>query len=825
MASPAKPSPVRFDDADVVSYLREHGGRETHYARGETLLRRGDSGRAFFVILSGEVEIRLADSADRTMPLTRMGRGSSFGEMALLRDVPVSADVVALSDVTMLEVPADSFQQALAECAPLRDRLLARLSDNLQQTTAEAWEFFQRAEALKALTRTEDQPSRMVATSAKLRSVEKRIREAAERGGPVVIAGAPGTGKLLAARLVHGGEEQTTPMIVVDCRRLASHEARKLIFGSTRIGSVVDSSSGFGAVHLAHGGSLVLHHADALDADMQRDVVRVIADEDPPPFPRFRLIATCKSTDGQQDDGLISEIIRRGERVQMPRLVECRRDIVPLARHFLDECTEGEGRDLSISARHAVVSLGYRHRNMAELRETIQLAALCADGEEIRAEHIFTAPGEATAPSGFNLGEVAVLRGLVKRQTLGIARTAVLAGFAAVIVLCLVLPFTAAGRAANTVIWNAWEPMVFGLFLIVGRVWCTVCPLSTVGRVAKRLGSLERPPPSWLVGSWVWIATAGFAAIIWSERVFHMTANPFPSGMLLLTLIVLPIVFSMVYQREVWCRYVCPLGTLGAALTPPSPLHLEANASVCASTCTTHDCYKGSKTKKIPGCTVFHHPLDASEAHMCKLCMDCLASCPHQSARVWLQAPLVGVWRMGTAARGLSVFSLTVLLLAPVVLAAQRGLGGLDTDLGITLGSLAALAGGGLMAWLLPGLLHGGAEEDSPVPAQVSFTLLLLGWGPLMAYQLGNISALSAFHLTTDPPSLLGTMVGASEITLLPVAQIFIVLFAAALAGITLWRLRVRAARDGFRVAWGGWALLLAGCVIYLALVLALILG
>ena len=84
----------------------------------------------------------------------------------------------------------------------------------------------------------------------------------------------------------------------------------------------------------------------------------------------------------------------------MPRLVECRRDIVPLAQHFLDECTEGEGRDLTISARHAVVSLGYRHRNMAELRETIQLAALCADGDEIRAEHIFTASGEATAPIG-----------------------------------------------------------------------------------------------------------------------------------------------------------------------------------------------------------------------------------------------------------------------------------------------------------------------------------------------------------------------------------------------------------------------------------------
>ena len=201
MATQAKPSPARFDDEAVVSYLRSHGGREVRFAAGETLLHRGDPGRAFYVILAGEVEIRLADTADRTMPLTRMGTGSSFGEMALLREAPVSADVVALSDVSVLEYPGDRFEQALAECAPLRDRLLMRLSDNLEQTTTEAWEFFQRAEALKALTRTEDHPSKMVATSAKQRAVEKRIREAAESGNPVVIVGQPGTGKLLAARL------------------------------------------------------------------------------------------------------------------------------------------------------------------------------------------------------------------------------------------------------------------------------------------------------------------------------------------------------------------------------------------------------------------------------------------------------------------------------------------------------------------------------------------------------------------------------------------------------------------------------------------------
>ena len=62
---------------------------------------------------------------------------------------------------------------------------------------------------------------------------------------------------------VHGLEEESAaPMIVIDCRPLQAHEARKLIFGTTQLRSVSDSSAGYGAVHLAHGGTLVLHHAD-----------------------------------------------------------------------------------------------------------------------------------------------------------------------------------------------------------------------------------------------------------------------------------------------------------------------------------------------------------------------------------------------------------------------------------------------------------------------------------------------------------------------------------------------------------------------------------
>ena len=251
---------------------------------------------------------------------------------------------------------------------------------------------------------------------------------------------------------------------------------------------------------------------------------------------------------------------------------------------------------------------------------------------------------------------------LIAKSTLPILRAATLAGFAAVIVLCLAATSTPSGRIANTAIWSLWEPAVFGLFFIIGPVWCTICPLSTAARLAKRLGASDRPPPAWLMQHGPWLAIVGFALIIWVERVFNSAENPVASGILLISLVVAAVLGALLFRREVWCRYLCPLGRLATTLAPASPLQVTAKQRVCASTCTTHSCYKG--TPEIPGCTVFHHPLEGKESYRCKLCLDCLKSCPHHSAQLQIRAPLIAVWRLDASATDLAMFSSAVTLLA-----------------------------------------------------------------------------------------------------------------------------------------------------------------
>ncbi len=818
MAAPQQTaSRASLVDEAALAYLRREG-REVRFDSGQIIVGRGAPGRAFYVILSGDVEIRLPGDGGGQLVLNRLGPGTSFGELALLRGTPVSADVVTVSPATVLEYPAERFTNALAECESLRNELLTRLAQDLGRTTADAWAFFRRTEALKLLIRSDTRPEPLIAESSPMRRLQRDLGRLASEPGPILVSGEAGTGKLLVARRLHEAlGRPSAPFIALDCRRLQGEEARRLLFGAWDDAGV-DTSSGFGALRLASGGTLVLRHVDALDASVQEQLDRWLDRED---TEGTWIVATLREeTGGATPAGgpaLAASLDSRlsDRHVRLPSLRERRRDILPLARHFLD--AGAVDHHLSKDAERALVSRSYRLRNAAELRETVEVAAACTDGDEIRAEHIFSGPRDA--PAGYDLGQLDWVRKLTAPRVRELLRGATLAGFAAVIVACLVAGSTPVGRSANDVIWSLWEPAVFALFLLVGRVWCTFCPLSTAGRLAQRVLSLERPPPDWVKRFGVWLALAGFFVVVWVERAFHMTARPFASALLLLGLIGASVAFCVVYKREVWCRHVCPLGMLGSGLAPPAPLQLAANPSVCASACTTHECYKG--TPDAPGCSVYHHPLYAHEGHQCKMCLNCLDSCPHGSTRLYLRPPLLGLWRLRGGSWSLAPFVLAVPLLALVVLASQgpgwstgaltlSGLGALAVALGI-----AASRG-------LPLLLFGRAEPAPGPVTQAAFAALVLGWGPLMAYQLGNIPALATLSLSAEPGSAWARYLLISDISFMKVGQVGFVLLAALLAAVALYRARGLALRDGHAPWAVGWRLAALGGAAYTVLAVAL---
>ena len=71
---------------------------------GESVVRQGDVGTRFYVIASGRVSVDIAGAEIRELEA-----GEWFGEIALLRDVPRTASVTALTDVELWGVDRDSF--------------------------------------------------------------------------------------------------------------------------------------------------------------------------------------------------------------------------------------------------------------------------------------------------------------------------------------------------------------------------------------------------------------------------------------------------------------------------------------------------------------------------------------------------------------------------------------------------------------------------------------------------------------------------------------------------------------------------------------------
>jgi CRP-like cAMP-binding protein len=69
---------------------------EVHVEAGRTVIRQGDLGQEFAVIVEGEADVVKDDET-----VARIGPGAYFGEVALLDSITRTASVVAATDMTL----------------------------------------------------------------------------------------------------------------------------------------------------------------------------------------------------------------------------------------------------------------------------------------------------------------------------------------------------------------------------------------------------------------------------------------------------------------------------------------------------------------------------------------------------------------------------------------------------------------------------------------------------------------------------------------------------------------------------------------------------
>ena len=84
--------------------------QRVHFAQGQTIVREGSTGNAFYILLSGHVAVfRQNDSREEVVQVGALKEGDFFGEMSLLSGSPTAATVRAKRHTELLKLEGDDF--------------------------------------------------------------------------------------------------------------------------------------------------------------------------------------------------------------------------------------------------------------------------------------------------------------------------------------------------------------------------------------------------------------------------------------------------------------------------------------------------------------------------------------------------------------------------------------------------------------------------------------------------------------------------------------------------------------------------------------------
>lgn len=272
----------------------------------------------------------------------------------------------------------------------------------------------------------------LLGDSPAIQQVRALIERVARSQAPVHIAGESGSGKELAARLIHNlGARREKPFVAVNCGAIPENLMESEFFGY-RKGSFTganDDREGF--FQAANGGTLFLDEVAELPLSMQVKLLRAIQEK------RVRQIGAIAELG--VDTRLIcathqdlKQLVEQGRfrqdlfyrlnviELRMPSLRECRDDIPTLALNIVSRLSRASGRASPPLAVDAMAALqGYTFPgNVRELENVLERALALMAGDRIEAADLNLVPAQFGAGATLASGSLQELLDQVERQAI-----------------------------------------------------------------------------------------------------------------------------------------------------------------------------------------------------------------------------------------------------------------------------------------------------------------------------------------------------------------------------------------------------------------------
>jgi glutaminase len=111
-------------------------GSSRIFNSGELILREGEAGCSFFLILDGRVEVRKGIGLDKHKKLVELGPLDIFGEVCFLGVESRSASVLAVDRTHVMEFARDTFEKLIATRPSVGLKLYRGIARELAQRLA-----------------------------------------------------------------------------------------------------------------------------------------------------------------------------------------------------------------------------------------------------------------------------------------------------------------------------------------------------------------------------------------------------------------------------------------------------------------------------------------------------------------------------------------------------------------------------------------------------------------------------------------------------------------------------------------------------------------
>lgn len=247
----------------------------------------------------------------------------------------------------------------------------------------------------------------LTGSSPQINAVRATLKRVAATGSRVLISGPAGSGKEVAARLLHQwSARERAPFMVVSAARMTPERVEEALFGVEEGGHLVRS----GLFEQAHGGTLFLDDVADMPINTQAKVLRVLTEQ---VFQRVggsrwvkvdvRVIsATSRDLNAEIEGGRFREDLYYRLNVvpvKLPALSERREDVVELANYFLARYAAERRMTTPVLTDDALAALQTYEwpGNVRQLRNVIERTLILAPSDQIGTIGVEMLPGEIIA--------------------------------------------------------------------------------------------------------------------------------------------------------------------------------------------------------------------------------------------------------------------------------------------------------------------------------------------------------------------------------------------------------------------------------------------